>query len=297
MNEPSTGSSRFLDLPADLTDYSLSRAVIWPLSYERTTSWKTGTGQGPKAILVASAQVELYDDELDWEPSSIGIHTLEETNPSAMDEAEGIDYIYEHARRYMSDDKFVLTLGGEHTLSTPLVRAAKEKHPDLSVLQVDAHADLRDTYKGTRHSHASLMRRILEICPAVQVGLRSISKEESEAARTLPTEMFFARDIAKSSDWVDRVVNALTPTVYLTIDVDGLDPSIIPSTGTPEPGGLDWHNVVDLIREVSRHRTIVGADIVELLPKEGFHAADFLCAKLAYKIIGYAFDGRRTNTG
>ena len=193
----------------------------------------------------------------------------------------------------MGDDKFVLTLGGEHTLSTPVVRAARGKYPDLSVLQIDAHADLRDTYDGTPYSHACVMRRIVEVCPAVQVGIRSISKEEIEETRNLPTQIFFARDIAKSPDWIDRAVDALSDSAYITIDVDGLDPSIVPSTGTPEPGGLDWQTLLDLLGAVGRSKKIVGADIVELLPRDGFHAADFLCAKLAYKIIAYAFNSQR----
>ncbi len=292
MSEPPTGSGRFLDLPKSLANYARSKAVVWPVPYERTTSWQRGTHRAPGAILDASAHVELYDDELDWEPSSLGIHTLEVTDPSGQDELEGINLLYKGARQYLGDDKFVLTLGGEHTLSTPIVRAAREKYPDLSVLQIDAHADLRDTYEGTRYSHACVMRRIVEICPAVQVGIRSISKEEIEEAGKLPTQIFFARDIAKSSDWVDRAVDALSKSVYITIDVDGLDPSIVPSTGTPEPGGLDWQTLLDLLGALGRSKNIVGADIVELLPREGFHAADFLCAKLAYKILGYAFNSQ-----
>ena len=247
MSEPQTGSSRFLDLPDDLAAYADCRVVVWPLPYERTTSWQKGTRRAPQAILEASAHVELYDDELDWEPSSMGIHTLETNDTSALGETEAINLIYENARAYMGDGKFVLTLGGEHTLSSPIVRAGVEKYSGLSVLQIDAHADLRDTYEGTPYSHASVMRRIVEICPAVQVGIRSISKEEIEEARRLQTQIVFARDIVESSDWTERVVNALTDTVYVTIDVDGLDPSIMPATGTPEPGGLDWHSVMKLI--------------------------------------------------
>ena len=293
MSEPATGSSRFLDLRESLADYPRSKAVVWPVPYERTASWQRGTQKAPRAILDASAHVELYDDELDWEPSSVGIHTLEVTDPALLEETEGINLIYESARKYLGDDKFVLTLGGEHTLSTPIVRAAKENYPDLSVLQIDAHADLRDTYDGTPYSHACVMRRIVEICPAVQVGIRSISKEEFAETGNLPTQIFFARDIAKSPDWIDRAVDALSDSVYITIDVDGLDPSIVPSTGTPEPGGLDWQTLLDLLGAVGRSKKIVGADIVELLPRDGFHAADFLCAKLAYKIIGYAFNSQR----
>jgi agmatinase len=296
MDTPATDRGRFLDLDADLSLYSSSRVAVWPVPYERTTSWKQGTRLAPEAILEASAQVEVYDDELKWDPARVGIHTLDKTDASSLDETRGIELLHLKASQFVQDDKFLVTLGGEHTLSTPIVHAFKEKYLNLSVLQVDAHADLRDRYEGTPYSHACVMRRILEICPAVQVGIRSISKEESDAAATLPTRLFFARDIAKNPDWVEDAVQALTDTVYVTIDVDGLDPSIMPATGTPEPGGLDWYTILTLLRRIGRDRTIVGVDIVELRPTKGMHAADFLCAKLAYKAIGYAFDSRREGT-
>ncbi len=287
-----SGSSRFLDIPDGFRDYASSRVLVWPVPYERTTSWGHGTAGGPRAILDASGYVEYYDDELDWEPYRIGIHTLPETDVSDLTELEGLERIGAHAARYCRDDKFVLTLGGEHTLSTPIIRAVKDKYTDLSVLQIDAHADLRDSYEGTPHSHACVMRRVVEICPLVQVGIRSISKEEKEAAAGLPTRIFFARDIVGHTDWIAEAVGSLSEHVYVTIDVDGLDPSLMPATGTPEPGGMGWSETLELIRQVAQRRTIVGADIVELSPIEGLHAADFLCAKLAYKIIAYVFCGK-----
>ena len=284
-----SGSSGFLDIPDGFHDYANSRVVVWPVPYERTTSWGHGTAGGPRAILEASAHVECYDDELDWEPYTVGIHTLPETDVSDLAESEGLERLGALAARYSVDDKFVLTLGGEHTLSTPIIRAVKDKYSDLSVLQIDAHADLRDSYEGTPHSHACVMRRVVEICPLVQVGIRSISKEERDAAAELPTRIFFARNIVGRTDWIADAVGSLSEHVYVTIDVDGLDPSIMPATGTPEPGGIGWSETLELIRQVAERRTIVGADIVELSPIDGLHSADFLCAKLGYKIIGYAF--------
>jgi agmatinase len=280
----------FLGIEQEFSTYEKSRVAVWPIPYEKTTSYGTGTRHGPRAIISASQYVEFYDDDNDYEPYRIGIHTLPEmTEISQLEELKGIDRIYQLSRKYLADDKFLLTLGGEHTLSSPIIRALKEKFPDLSVLQIDAHADLRDTYEGTPYSHASIMRRVMDICPAVQVGIRSISREEKEAARSLPTKIFYAKDIVGRADWIPHAVASLSDHVYFTVDVDGLDPCLVPTTGTPEPGGLGWYDVIGLLRETARSKKIVAADIVELMPVEGIHAPDFLCAKLAYKIISYAF--------
>jgi len=287
------GAPRFLEVPVQFSSYSHSRVVVWPLPYERTTSWGQGTARGPGAILEASAQVEYYDEELDWEPFHVGIHTLPATDISDVAEQAGLNQLYEEAGRHLSAGKFILDLGGEHSLSTPIIRAVKDKFPSLSVLQIDAHADLRETYDGTPHSHACVMRRVVEICPAVQVGIRSMSREERDALPELPTTVFYARDIVGSTEWVEDAVGALSDHVYLTIDVDGLDPAIMPATGTPEPGGLGWYEALNLIRRVAQTRKIVGADIVELMPIEGQPASDFLCAKLAYKVVSYVFGGSR----
>lgn len=286
-----SGSHRFLDIPKGFHEYANSRVVIWPVPYERTTSWGHGTAGGPRAILDASGYLEYYDDELDWEPYRVGIHTLPEIDLSDLTDLEALERLGTHAARYCLDDKFVLTLGGEHTLSIPIIRALKDKYSDLSVLQIDAHADLRNSYEGTTHSHACVMRRVVEICPLVQVGIRSMSKEEKNAAAELPTRIFLARNIVGRTDWIAEAVGGLSEHVYLTIDVDGLDPSLVPATGTPEPGGMSWSETLELIRQIAESRTIVGADIVELSPIDGLHSANFLCAKLAYKIIGYALRG------
>jgi len=184
-----------------------------------------------------------------------------------------------------------VALGGEHSLTPPLVSAAAKKFRDLTVLQIDAHADLRDEYQGNPKSHACAMRRVVEICPAVQVGIRSLSIEEAQAIPHLRTKIYWAKDILRAplKTWIAKVLSELSSHVYLTIDLDGFDPSLVPATGTPEPGGLDWHMVTSLVRAVADHKKIVAMDIVELLPQPGDHASSFLAAKLVYKCLGYIF--------
>ena len=191
----------------------------------------------------------------------------------------------------LEDKKFPVALGGEHSLTPPLVSATAKKFKDLSVLQIDAHADLRDEYQGNPASHACAMRRVVEVCPAVQVGIRSLSVEEAKAIPHLRTKVYWAKDIVRApmKAWIAKVLEDLSPNVYLTIDLDGFDPAFVPATGTPEPGGLDWSQVTSLIRAVADHKKIVGMDVVELLPQPGDHASDFLAAKLVYKCLGYIF--------
>lgn len=272
--------------------YETSRAVIFPVPLERTTTYEHGTRNGPAAILKASQNMELYDEELELEPyKEIGIHTLPpiDTMDGSLDEV--ITELFTAQCGLLDDDKFPVALGGEHSLTPPLVSAVTKKYKNLSVLQIDAHADLRDEYQGNPASHACAMRRVLEFCPAVQVGIRSLSVEEAQAIPHLRTKVYWANDIVRAplKAWIAKVLADLSPNVYLTIDLDGFDPSIIPATGTPEPGGLDWHQVTSLVRAVAQHKKIVGMDVVELLPQPGEHASDFLAAKLIYKSLGYIF--------
>jgi agmatinase len=282
----------FGGLPDEHSQYATSRAVIFPVPLERTTSYEHGTRNGPAAILAASRNMELYDEELELEPyKEIGIHTL-----PAIDTADGtldevITEIFTAQLGLLEDDKFTVALGGEHSLTPPLVSASAKKFKNLSVLQIDAHADLRDEYQGNPASHACAMRRVVEVCPAVQVGIRSLSVEEAQAIPHLRTSVYWAKDIARApmKSWIAKVLSDLSPNVYLTIDLDGFDPAFVPATGTPEPGGLDWMQVTSLIRAVADHKKIVGMDVVELLPQPGDHASDFLAAKLVYKCLGYIF--------
>jgi agmatinase len=282
----------FGGLPDEHSQYATSRAVIFPVPLERTTSYEHGTRNGPAAILAASRNMELYDEELELEPyKEIGIHTL-----PAIDTADGtldevISEIFTAQLGLLEDEKFTVALGGEHSLTPPLVSATARKYKNLSVLQIDAHADLRDEYQGNPASHACAMRRVIETCPAVQVGIRSLSVEEAQAIPRLHTSIYWAKDIARAplKSWIAKVLADLSPNVYLTIDLDGFDPAIVPATGTPEPGGLDWMQVTSLVRAVADHKKIVGMDVVELLPQPGDHASDFLAAKLVYKCLGYIF--------
>jgi agmatinase len=282
----------FGGLPDEHSQYATSRAVIFPVPLERTTSYEHGTRNGPAAILAASRNMELYDEELELEPyKEIGIHTLPaiDTSDGTLDEV--ITEIFTAQLGLLEDDKFTVALGGEHSLTPPLVSATAKKFKNLSVLQIDAHADLRDEYQGNPASHACAMRRVVEVCPAVQVGIRSLSVEEAQAIPHLRTSVYWAKDIARAplKSWIAKVLADLSPNVYLTIDLDGFDPAFVPATGTPEPGGLDWMQVTSLIRAVADHKKIVGMDVVELLPQPGDHASDFLAAKLVYKCLGYIF--------
>jgi len=282
----------FGGIPDEHSLYETARAVIFPVPLERSTSYEHGTRNGPSAILSASRHMELYDDELEMEPyKEIGIATLPaiDTTDGTMEEV--LAELYTAQLGLLEDGKFPVAIGGEHSLTPPLVSATAKKFKDLTVLQIDAHADLRDEYQGNSASHACAMRRVVEVCPAVQVGIRSLCEEEAKAIPHLRTKVYWAKDIVRApmKAWIAKVLDDLGPNVYLTIDLDGFDPSVVPATGTPEPGGLDWHQVTSLIRAVADHKKIVAMDVVELLPQPGDHASDFLAAKLIYKCLGYIF--------
>src|SRR6185436_13553178 len=271
------------------TDFEHARVVILPIPLDRTTSYVPGTRNGPHEILVASSHMELWDEETQTDVHSIGIFTLPEMEfPFAsMDEVVG--EIRRVTTELVKRDKFPLILGGEHSITPAVVAAVATKYPGLSVLQIDAHADLRESFMGTPHNHACAMRRTLEFARTTQVGIRSLSPEEAAAVPTLSTAMFYDFNMRDDADWIERVVDSLTEHVYITIDVDGFDPAIMPATGTPEPGGLSWYEALKLLRRVVERRTVVGCDLVELSPMPGHVAPNFLCAKLVYKILSYRF--------
>lgn len=275
----------------EFSSFDAARVLIFPVAYEGTVSYGGGTGAGARAIVDASRNMELYDEETDAEIYKIGIHTLEEFTARETPEAMS-DALYAETKKLLEADKFLCMLGGEHSISAPVIRAHAEAFHNISILQIDAHADLRDEYDGTPHSHASIMARAVKDnrIPAVQVGIRSISAEEARSLDTgIPTKIFWAKDIVGRTDWVDEAVNSLTENVYLTIDIDGLDPSLVPTTGTPEPGGLGWYEVLNLIKKLAEKRRVVGMDLVEYAYVENQDAPAFLCAKLVYKTLGYIF--------
>ena len=275
----------------EFSSFDMAQILVLPVAYEGTVSFGTGTGAGAMAIVNASRYMEHYEEETDAEVYKIGIHTLEEFAPRETPEAM-MDALYEHSKEILKTDKFLCMLGGEHSVSAPIIRAHAEKYHNLSVLQIDAHADLRDEYDGTKHSHASIMARVVKDLriPSVQVGIRSISADEARAIDAgLPTKIFWAKDIVGRTDWIDAAIEGLTENVYLTIDIDGLDPSLVPTTGTPEPGGLGWYETLHLIRKLASRKRVVGMDLVEFSKTETSDAPAFLCAKLVYKSLAYIF--------
>ncbi len=277
----------FLGLPPRYSSYSAARFAVLPVPYDSTASFQVGTRNGPGAIIEASKQVELFDEELGVEAYKAGVATLDALMPNmAGPEAMHAD-VFQAAAKVVRDGKFLLGLGGEHSITSALVRAAMIRHKKLSVLQIDAHLDLRDSYEGTRYSHACVMRRILEYgCMIVPVGIRNVSLDEHRFVKKAKVPVVYARECHADDDWTDRVLNALGETVYVTIDIDGFDPAFAPGTGTPEPGGLDWYQVAGLLRLVAAEKRIVGADIVEVMPIPGQAVTEFLAAKLAYRMLG-----------
>jgi len=272
-------SKKFLDLEPKLSSPESSKFVILPVPFEATTSYGKGTANGPDAILKASKHLEAFDEELLREPCDEGIHTAKPLKE--------LDEVREAVSDQLAAGKIPIILGGEHSITSYAVAACKNRFSELSVLQIDAHADLRDEYEGTKLSHACIVRRVLEICPAVQVGIRNISSEEYEFAKKTGQleKIHFAHQMNENT--IDKILSQLSDKVYVTIDTDGLDPSVIPSTGTPEPGGLSWYKLLEILRALAEKKEIVGFDLVEFSPIKGLHAPDFAAAKLVYKLIGY----------
>jgi len=263
--------------------------VILPCPVDRTTSYVGGTRNGPHEILQASSHMELWDEEMNADVHGIGIFTLPEMELPFGEMTPLVEEIERVAYEVIGRDKFLVTLGGEHSITPPLVSAAARKYPGLSVLQIDAHADMRDVYMGTPHNHACAMRRAAQHATITQVGIRSLSTEEAEVLPKMNTRVFFDATMRDDPTWMDAVVESLGEHVYITIDVDGMDPAIMPATGTPEPGGLSWPEMTRLLRKTAERRKIISADIVELSPIPGLVAPNFLCAKLLYKMLTYRF--------
>jgi agmatinase len=277
-----------------------SRVVILPVPYEATVSYQGGTRRGPEGILVASRYLELYDQELDAEPADIGIATLPALHLSGAGPESAIAELRDAYGRVLdaAGERLIVMLGGEHSLTSApvLAHAARLRDRDrerrLTVLQLDAHGDLRPEYEGSPYSHASVMARCADEVDIVSAGIRSLTREERQLIRDRSNiTTVFAEEMWRDGDWIDRVVQALGDDVYLTFDVDYFDPSLMPATGTPEPGGPSWYPTLQLLRRVFTERRVVGADIVELAPIPGNAAPDFAVAKLLYKMIGYWREG------
>lgn len=267
--------------------YDGAKFAVIPVPYDLTSTYQSGSRQGPAAILAASANMELYDEELQKVTYLEGIFTA---SPIEVD-ARGPDRMVGAIRQVVSDilmdKKIPVLLGGEHSVTLGAVQAVHAAFPGLTVLQLDAHADLRESYQGTPFSHACIARRIHEICPIVQAGIRSMSEEEAVFMKEQAIKTFSADFILDEPAWVDEICENISGDVYITIDLDVLDPAFMPSTGTPEPGGISWRDMLKLIRGVAKKCRIRGFDVVELSPIPGHVAPDFLAAKLIYRIMGY----------
>jgi agmatinase len=284
----------FLGLPPRYCDPKKARYAILPLPYDGTVSYQTGTRNGPRAIITASQQVELFDEEYGKEFTAAGVMTCDPVAPEMAGPREMHESVYQAARQVLAKKKFLIALGGEHSLTSGLVRAVKRKHKKLSVLQIDAHADLRAEYEGTPYSHAAVMRRVVEMgIPVVAVGIRNYSLGEHQFMKKHGITPVSVREVRTNADWLQQVVEQLTDNVYVTIDIDGFDPAYAPGTGTPEPGGLDWFQVNDLLKATAMFRNIVAADVVEVLPQPGTAQTEFLAAKLVYKLIAHVDANRR----
>lgn len=281
----------FGGIPAEYCSYDRSPVVVLPVPFDETSTWIKGADRGPDAILEASANMELYDIETDSEVYIKGIHTADPVLEKDSPEKLAVE-VQQRISRFLNDDKFVVMLGGEHSVSIGAVHAFADHFPGLSVLQIDAHTDLRPEYEGSRFNHACVMARVRELCPIVQVGIRSMDIIEKPFIDK--DRIFYAKDVAGSMDkWIDAILERLTDHVYLTIDLDGFDPSILPATGTPEPGGLGYYEVLNLAKELIRRKKLLGFDVVELCPIDQNKASDFLASKLIYQLLSYQFDRQR----
>lgn len=272
----------FLDMPSCYNDYTNAKVVLLPVPYDGTSTFVKGADKGPQAIIDASDSIELYDIEEDIEIYICGIHTAkaitEKESPEKLVQA-----VYQSVKKYLNDHKTIVVLGGEHTVSVGAIQAYVEKYPDISVLQLDAHANLRYSYHDSLFNHACVMNRTKEMANIVQVGIRNVCMEEKEFIDK--ESVFYAHQIRKDDTWMDKAIDRLNDHVYLTIDLDCFDPSVLPSTGTPLPGGMNWWQVIDFISKVNESKHIVGFDIVELCPNPYDKSSDVLAAVLTYQII------------
>ena len=274
--------THFLDMDEELYDLEHARYVLLPVPYDGTSTFVKGADKGPQAILDASDSLELYDVQYQKEACNAGIHTdhhdYDFSTPDAM-----VKSVYHRVKHFMDMQKFPILLGGEHSVSVGAIMAMHERYEDLTVLQIDAHADLRDEYHDSIYNHACVMCRAQDYARVVQVGIRNVCTEEMH--NLVPENVFYAHDIYNTEAWMDKAVGRLTRNVYVTVDLDGLDPSILPATGTPLPGGLQWYPTLRFLDKVFRQRHVVGFDVVELCPQPDNKVSDVLAATLVYKMI------------
>ena len=292
MNKIEKSLFNFGGIESAFSEYGESKIAVIPVPYDLTTTYISGARNGPRAIIEASTHMELYDEELEKETYLVGIHTFEPLAVTNESTEDMVRMVSEAVSIGIESQRFQVMIGGEHSICLGMVRELLKKHPHLSVLQLDAHADLRDSYHGTPYNHACVGRRISEICPLVQVGVRSISREEVDFQKTSNVVTISDYEIKSNKRCFDEVLSNLTDDVYLTLDLDVLDPAIMPAVGTPEPGGLSWYETIGFLRLLSQNKRIVSFDVVELSPQPGNVAPNFLAAKLIYRIMGYVAESK-----
>ncbi|WP_070138365.1 agmatinase [Crocinitomix algicola] len=279
----------YAGIPAEYGKLEQAKIVLLPVPYDGTSTWQKGADKGPEAFLDASENMELYDIETGTEVYKQGIHLLDPVIQNSSPEAM-VEEVYNQTKKYITKNKFVTIFGGEHSVSIGTIRAFNECFEDLTVLQLDAHADLRMSYEGSSCNHACAVHEASKNTNLIQVGIRSMDQTELKWMNKEQT--FFAHEIQEEPYWMDAAVDLMTENVFITIDLDCFDPSILSSTGTPEPGGLLWYETLEFLRKTFKEKNVVGFDIVELCPNEIDKSSDFLAAKLYYKMLSYKFQGK-----
>jgi agmatinase len=274
------------------SDPETARTVILPVPYDRTATYGKGAAGGPAALIAASCNMELYDEELGADTYTLGIHTAPPVCGNEAPPEEMVRKVEQAVGEYLDRGKIVVTVGGEHSITAGAVAAHHRRNPRMTVVQLDAHGDLRDTYEGSKNNHACVMRRVRELCPTLAVGIRSLSREEADYLSVQKVPMISGKRVAEGRDWIREALESAGDEVYVTVDLDYFDPALVPGTGTPEPGGGDWYTALAFLQALSRHSRIVGFDIMELAPIPGQPASDFLAARLLYRMLGYALAGR-----
>ena len=286
-------NSTYAGIPEAYATSEKSKIVLIPVPYDGTSSWKKGADKGPQAFLEASENMELYDIETDSEVYKQGIYLSQPVTESSSPEAM-VEAVTEKVKSYLNRNKFVTLFGGEHSISIGAIRAFSRHYENLTVVQIDAHADLRESYEGSKCNHACALYEANQTTNLIQVGIRSMDHSEKSVMNY--DNVFFAHEIESDDYWIEQAVERMTGTVYITIDLDGFDPSLFPATGTPEPGGLFWYETLRFLREVFKEKNVVGFDLVELCPSPALYASDFLAAKLYYKMLSYKYHLKTSET-
>ena len=276
----------YAGIPEEFAKLEKAKVVLIPVPYDGTSTWQKGADKGPQAFLEASENMELYDIETDTEVYKQGVFLADAVTENSSPEAM-VDAVHQATKRYIKKNKFVTIFGGEHSISIGTIRAFNEMYPNLTVLQLDAHADLRKEYEGSKCNHACAVYEASQTTNLIQVGIRSMDAIEKTVMDEDKT--YFAHEMVEDSTWMDSAIDQMTDNVFITIDLDVFDPSIMPSTGTPEPGGLLWYETLDFLRQIFEEKNVVGFDIVELCPNKDEKSSDFLAAKLYYKMLSYKF--------